>query len=72
MGFDKETGILPNSKKRFSGMPFIGNDYGKFSPKILIVGEDIGSDECVKKKHKRYQRYTIVLSRFSLKARELC
>ena len=48
MGFDKETGILPNSKKRFSGMPFIGNDYGKFSPKILIVGEDIGSDECVK------------------------
>ena len=48
MGFDKETGILSNSKKRFSGMPFIGNDYGKFSPKILVVGEDIGSDECVK------------------------
>ena len=47
MGFDKETGVLPNGKKRFSGMPFIGNDYGKFSPKILIVGEDIGSDECV-------------------------
>ena len=45
MGFDKETGILPNSKKRFSGMPFIGNDYGKFSPKILIVGSDIGCDE---------------------------
>ena len=47
MGFDKETGILPNSRKRFSGMPFIGNDYGKFSPKILVVGSDIGSDECV-------------------------
>ena len=47
MGFDKETGLLPNGKKRFSGMPFIGNDYGKFYPKILIVGEDIGSDECV-------------------------
>ena len=45
MGFDKETGILPNSKKRFSGMPFIGNDYGEFSPKILIVGSDIGCDE---------------------------
>ena len=47
MGFNGETGLLPNGKKRFSGMPFIGNDYGKFSPKILIVGEDIGSDECV-------------------------
>ena len=45
MGFNEETGLLPNGKKRFSGMPFIGNDYGKFSPKILIVGEDIGSDE---------------------------
>ena len=47
MGFDKDTGLLPNCEKRFSGMPFIGNDYGKFYPKILIVGEDIGSDECV-------------------------
>ena len=45
MGFNEETGLLPNGEKRFSGMPFIGNDYGKFSPKILIVGEDIGSDE---------------------------
>lgn len=52
MGFDKETGLLPNGEKRFSGMPFIGNDYGKFSPKILIVGEDIGSDECVIKNTK--------------------
>ena len=47
IGIDKETGLLPNGKKRFSGMPFIGNDYGKFSPKILVVGSDIGSDECV-------------------------
>ena len=45
MWFDKETGLLPNGEKRFSGMPFIGNDYGKFSPKILIVGSDIGCDE---------------------------
>lgn len=45
MGFDKETGLLPNGKRRFSGMPFIGNDYGKYSPKILIVGSDIGRDE---------------------------
>ena len=48
MGLDKETGLLPNGKKRFSGMPFIGALYGEYSPKILIVGEDIGSDECVK------------------------
>ena len=47
MGFNEETGLLPNGKKRFSGIPFIGNDYGKFYSKILIVGEDIGSDECV-------------------------
>ena len=52
MGFDKETGLLPNGQRRFSGMPFIGNDYGKFSPKILVVGEDIGSDECVIKNTK--------------------
>ncbi len=45
MGFNGETGLLPNGKRRFSGMPFIGNDYGKFSPKILIVGSDIGCDE---------------------------
>ena len=48
MGFNEETGLLPNGKKRFSGMPFIGALYGEYSPKILIVGEDIGSDECVK------------------------
>ena len=47
MGFDKETGILPNSKKRFAGMPFVGFRYSEQIPKILIVGEDIGSDECV-------------------------
>ena len=47
MGFNEETGLLPNGEKRFSGMPFIGNDYGKFSPKILVVGSDIGRDECV-------------------------
>lgn len=45
MGFNEGTGVLPNGKRRFSGMPFIGNDYGTFSPKILIVGSDIGSDE---------------------------
>jgi hypothetical protein len=48
MGFNEETGLLPNGKKRFSGMPFIGALYGEYSPKILIVGEDIGRDECVK------------------------
>ena len=47
MGFDGETGLLPNGKKRFSGMPFIGFRYSEQTPKILIVGEDIGSDECV-------------------------
>ena len=47
MGFNEDTGLLPNGEKRFSGMPFIGNDYGKFYSKILIVGEDIGRDECV-------------------------
>ena len=52
MGFNEETGLLPNGQRRFSGMPFIGNDYGKFYPKILIVGEDIGSDECVNDKAK--------------------
>ena len=48
MGFDKETGLLPNGKKRFTGMPFVGFRYSEQTPKILIVGEDIGSDECVK------------------------
>ena len=52
MGFNEETGLLPNGKKRFSGMPFIGNGYGEYSPRILIVGEDIGSDECVIKNTK--------------------
>ena len=47
IGFDKETGLLPNSKKRFAGMPFVGFRYSEQTPKILIVGEDIGSDECV-------------------------
>ena len=55
MGFDKVTGLLPpvthrgkTITKRFSGMPFIGDNYGEYSPKILIVGSDIGSDECVR------------------------
>ena len=47
IGFDKETGLLPNGKKRFAGMPFVGFRYSEHTPKILIVGEDIGSDECV-------------------------
>lgn len=52
MGFDKVMGLLPSVThrgktitKRFSGMPFIGDNYGEYSPKILIVGSDIGSDE---------------------------
>ena len=28
-------------------MPFVGFRYSEQTPKILIVGEDIGSDECV-------------------------
>ena len=55
MGFNDETGLLPNGEKRFSGMPFIGNDYGKFSPKILIVGSDIGCDE--KRKDNTYHNF---------------
>ena len=47
IGFDEETGLLPNGKKRFAGMPFVGFRYSEQTPKILIVGEDIGSDECV-------------------------
>lgn len=53
-GFDKKTGLLKktgnrcNVYKRFIGMPFVGDNYGKNGyPKILIVGSDIGSDECV-------------------------
>lgn len=52
--FDKKTGLLKNTGKRhnvykrFIGMPFVGENYGKDGyPKILIVGSDIGSDECV-------------------------
>lgn len=52
IGFDKETGLLPNGKKRFAGMPFVGFRYSEQTPKILIVGEDIGSDECVNDKAK--------------------
>lgn len=48
MGFNEETGLLPNGKKRFAGMPFVGFRYSEQTPKILIVGEDIGSDECVR------------------------
>lgn len=47
MNFNKETGVFPSGNKRFSGMPFIGDNYGLCTPKILIVGEDVGSDECV-------------------------
>ena len=52
MGFDKVTGLLPSIThrgktitKRFSGMPFVGFRYSEQTPKILIVGSDIGSDE---------------------------
>ncbi len=46
IGFNIETeGILDDNTKRFSGMPFVGNNYGKYSPKILFIGSDIGSDE---------------------------
>ena len=47
MGFNEDTGLLPNGKKRFAGMPFVGFRYSEQTPKILIVGEDIGRDECV-------------------------
>lgn len=33
---------------RFSGYPFIGSQYDSSSPKILVVGLDIGIDECRK------------------------
>lgn len=47
-GFDKKTGLLPDGGKRFVGMPYIGQNYGKDGyPRILVVGSDIGSDERV-------------------------
>lgn len=67
MGFNEDTGLLPNGEKRFSGMPFIGNDYGKFSPKILIVGEDIGSDECVNENTMDIDGYSLYFHDFDSK-----
>lgn len=53
---DHQTGVLgrisnPNYKNqvgliRFSGYPFIGSQYDSSSPKVLVVGLDIGIDEC--------------------------
>ena len=71
MGFNEETGLLPNGKKRFSGMPFIGALYGEYSPKILIVGEDIGSDECVNDNAKDIDGYSLYFHDFDSK-RKYC
>ena len=67
MGFNEETGLLPKGQRRFSGMPFIGNNYGKFSPKILIVGEDIGSDECVNENTMDIDGYSLYFHDFDSK-----
>ena len=64
LAINKETGILGTisnkrysnrlGKIRFSGYPFIGSNYSEASPKILVVGLDIGQDE-------KYQEYGIVI-----------
>lgn len=56
MQIDRQTGVLGLIKNsnykdqvgqiRFSGYPFIGSRYASSSPKILVVGLDIGIDEC--------------------------
>ena len=55
LAINKDTGILGTisnkrysnrlGKIRFSGYPFIGSHYSEASPKILVVGLDIGQDE---------------------------
>ena len=56
MRIDRQTGVLGQinnsnykdqvGRIRFSGYPFIGSRYASSSPKILVVGLDIGIDEC--------------------------
>lgn len=56
---DRQTGVLGKIKNsnykdqvgliRFSGYPFVGSQYDSSFPKILVVGLDVGIDECCAK-----------------------
>lgn len=48
MRIDPKTGIVEGTNKRFSGFPYIGENYVSAPVKILFISLDCGSDECVK------------------------
>ena len=48
MEINKETGIVKDSNKRFSGYPYIGEKYVEAPVKILFIPLDTGSDELYK------------------------
>lgn len=49
MEINKETGIVKDSNKRFSGYPYIGEKYVEAPVKILFIPLDTGSDELKEK-----------------------
>ena len=55
MEINKETGIVKDSNKRFSGYPYIGEKYVESPIKILFIPLDTGSDEL--KKDDTYHKF---------------
>ncbi|MCR4829742.1 MAG: hypothetical protein K5864_09840 [Bacteroidales bacterium] len=46
MKIDPKTGIVEGTNKRFSGFPYIGENYVSAPVKILFIPLDCGEDEC--------------------------
>lgn len=46
MKIDSRTGIVDGTNLRFSGFPYIGNNYTNAPIKILFIPLDTGKDEC--------------------------
>ena len=55
MEINKETGIVKDSNKRFSGYPYIGEKYVEAPVKILFIPLDTGVDEL--KKENTYHKF---------------
>lgn len=60
---DRETGIVQSTNKKFETYPFIGSSYGKLK-RILVVGLDIGKEECIGKIQTFENRKSSIEGRF--------
>lgn len=57
MKIDPKTGIVQGTNRRFSGYPYIGDNYADAPIRLLFIALDTGKDECYNDKDKSFHSF---------------